>query len=481
MNIFAIRDSLKEKGAGRSTLGLNDIYGLKHSRKFRIKKDKIKLGTASIHLYTLQLLLPFNPFDLNDESYNIESPFIIRKSNTTGARALIAEMKSNRELAEFMCSRVGLKVEDLDLDNVDPETVKITKDISGEKSVFWTLFEPYRSLLPYVNTVQQFKYTKFGKFGRKFLSTTKLGDDGLPVGPVDLGYRLYELERALASEQINRICAEYKHGGIKFGKPDTDKSKEIKEVWDKLPVKNPYTIGVLRYITIPTDKEYIVGKETLEKIASGKGKSLQNFEVYGSGSLQEVAILEGYLNKLTDIHFDFLEIGIGYPEVEDDGKTNPQLLAYQRRDVSCNPVRRLHTYCNNLEEYYREFRDDENIFDEAVMLRSVGEFRRASDEVLLSAARDSLDLRQGLITQAIYEEHRDIIQQIDQTLSQNILEGILEDSVAEGDKKLNLTEYVKVTENTPNAGVSVLPDEEDEINVDDVDLDGVNLDDTELK
>src|SRR3712207_2756118 len=106
MSIYEIRDSLKEKGAGRSTLGLNDIYGLKHSRKFRIKKDKIKPGTASLHLYALQLLLPFNPFDLEDESYNIERPFIVRKSNTTGARALIAEMKVNRELAEFMCNRV---------------------------------------------------------------------------------------------------------------------------------------------------------------------------------------------------------------------------------------------------------------------------------------------------------------------------------------------------------------------------------------
>ena len=417
MDLSKLREYMEGKNAGKSELGMRNVNAFMKVDFTRLKKDKVVPGEASKKIYALQLSIPFDPLTGNTEVFNLDHPFNFPTSPTTAVIYLKQQMRENEGLKEMYAKLGGMTAEEYD----------VTEDKITEQDE--KVFKKYRTVLHYNLPVQKFNMSGFGKYGRKGLSQTKFDKYGRPVEK-DLGYQLYELEQALAFEEMAQIKKEYEPGGSKFGKPEKQKKDDFKAVFNRMLVSNPYRAGTVRLLTFELDANDDIKDK--DAVKSSTKDNLGQYEKYGSGSKNELSILTELLNTSVDKEFDYLEADVSYPNVTDVPEAERVLTAYQRKAFSKNPVNRIADIDEDFREKYREWRDNQDVFNEEVMMKSVWEYTPIDDNVLLEQYKSDLADKKDLITGAIASNFKGILAEIDEALSDELLDKMLDGEMIEG-------------------------------------------------
>lgn len=440
MELKVIQELMKDAGAGVSDLGLRDIDNFLRQGGKRLKKDGLVPGSTGKRLYALAMRFPFNPLNVEDKSFNSKRKWESPVSPTSTVRAIKAEMRKDENLHAFYADKGGMK----------PEEYDISSDAVTEQD--WRVFGSYRTLLHYSMRIVKSTMSGHGKFGRKFLSKCRYDADGTMTEKDD-AQLIHELEVAIANQRIKEIKEEYTSGS-KAGKPDKDMQDDIKAVWKRVKMTAPYFAGTIRVIVIPLNDDY-----EIEKPENVLKDGLSALEFYSGGSKQSIEKLLGYIGKKADKNFDYLEVDINYPKCPNVDKDEEPLESYQKRtENAINPVNPVASTIPGFNDAYIEYRDNQDIFNEQVMLDSVFEYKAIDSATLLELYKSDLEDKKEYIDEAAARNYKGLIERVSETINAELMDKLLEDELKQ--PLASLEDMATPSEETPGFGINIMPEDE---------------------
>jgi len=439
MDLTAVKELMKDATSGVSELGMRQIDNFLKQGGKRLKKDGLVPGSTGKRLYALAMRFPFNPMNPEDPRFNSKAKYESPVSPQTTVMALKAEMRTNKALHAFYAEKGGMTAEQYD----------VSKDEITEQD--WTVFGSYRTLLHYSMRIAKSTMSGHGKFGRKFLSKCRYDAEGVMTEKDD-AQLIHELEVSIANQRIKEIKDEYQTGS-KVGKPEKDMQDEIKAVWKKVKMSAPYFAGTIRVIVIPLNDDY-----EIEKPAEVLKDGIAQYEFYSGGSKQAVEKLTGLIGKKADRNFNYLEVDINYPKCPNVEKEQEPLESYQKRtENSINPVNPVATTVAGFNEAYVEYRDNQDVFNEQIMLDSVFEYKAIDSATLLELYKSDLEDKKEYIDEAAAKTYKDLIGRVDASINEELMDKMLNDELplASG----TLEDLAAPSEEEAGYGISVLPEE----------------------
>lgn len=443
MDLKAVKDLMKDATSGVSELGLRQIDNFLKQGGKRLKKDGLVPGSTGKRLYALAMRFPFNPMDPSDARFNSKNKYESPVSPETTVLAIKEEMRNNPELHKFYAEKGSMKAEEYDVS---------TNEITEQD---WAVFGSYRTLLHYSMRIVKSKMSGHGKYGRKFLSRCRYDADGVMVEKDD-AQLIHELEVAIANQKIKEIKDDYQKGS-KAGKPEKDMQDEIKAVWSKVKMSAPYYAGTIRVIVIPLNDDYEIEKPN-EVLKDG----IDQYEFYSGGSKQTVEKLTGLIGKKADRNFNYLEVDINYPKCPNVEKEQEPLESYQKRtENSINPVNPIAKTVSGFDAAYIEYRDNQDKFNEQVMLDSVFEYKAIDSATLLELYKADIEDKKEYIDEAAAKNYKDLINRIDSSISEELMDKMLNDELLPTMESLE--DLAAPSEEDAGFGISIMPEEDNVI------------------
>ena len=441
MDLSAVQELMKDSSAGVSELGMRDIDNFMKQGGRRLKRDGVVPGTIGKRIYALAIRFPFNPMDTSDSRFNRNAKWESPLSPETTVLALKAEMRKNEELHKFYAEKGGMTVEEY--------------DVSGETLTEqdWKVFGSYRGLLHYSMRIVKSSLTGHGKYGRKFLSKCKYDEDGNMVEKDD-AQLIHELEVAIANQRVNEIKEEYKTGS-KAGKPEKDMQEEIKMVWKGTKMSQPYFAGTVRTLVIELNEDF-----EIEKPGDILKEGIHSYEHYAGGSKQMIEKIGSVIGRKFDKNFNYIEVDIQYPKCPDVDKDQEARESYQKKqENSTNPTMRISEAIEGFDEAYRDFRDNQDIFCEKIMLDSVFEYHAIDSSSLLEYYKTDLSDKKEYISEQALQTYKDLIGRVDESLNEELLNKLLDEELPEQDIK-SLEDLAQGSEEMPGYGIEVTNEDE---------------------
>lgn len=389
-----------------------------------LKKFKMEPGSKYAMLVPLEMTLPFDPQTLSEEMFNIDNPLPLPGSPTTAVRNLKKMAKENAEFAKKLAECLEVKVDALntDVDSVDAREIRM-----------WHKLARIQIITGYVQHLNTRK-DKF-PFGRNVGVEPVLNDEGDVTDTVGAGGRLYHLESALISIEIQRINDSYEEGGVNADRPQKDKEAEIKTKWKERLIGNPYPIAFTRVIPFSIDNNSIIENKEINEWS--KNRKVQNLIRYQKIIRDRINTFESVLMSRNDIHMDFVEIHVDVPKEDPQtNKLNYQQINYAPAAASNSiflmdeEVPGKPTPINNLSGLKEEFiklRDNDKVWNDDNLRKSIIEYRIPGDQTLLAELANELSAYEDAMkSSAILKDYGDIIDKLDTTLTSKIAESLLD-------------------------------------------------------
>lgn len=426
--------------------------------KYRLKKLKTAEDTKYALLLPIELSVPFNPFDFKDESvFNAKHPFNFPGSVTTMLIKLKELLKADAEFAQFVAEDLGVEVADLRLDDPQALYKEDTK-----------VFAKYRRLLVYTDDVQCLHTDPASQYGIRRHVDVHYDENGdiqsVWTDPVtkerkeaSMGIQLYMLENALIALRIEEINKEFTEGDMK-NRPEAEKKAAIKAVYAERLITNPYVAGFTRAEVFTLTNDKLVDKESAADW--NRKKDLQALEHYVKVTTADLGKYQGFIGGRFDFNLDYLEINWSVPK-----KTSDQNVALQiDRDCASSDTRIMNAEngLKGFDEKYREYRDNLDMWDPAVMRRSVYDFFHITDDEITNQFRNNLKRYEDVMAnQVIAENYMDVMDKIDESLSSRVIEQITSNSGSTVElKQENLASIPKVTQETEDDDIGATAFEE---------------------
>lgn len=385
-----------------------------------LKKFKLEPEKVYTTLIPLELCLPFDPTTLETDVFNTSNPIPLPGSPTTVVKNLKLMAKENPDFAKKLAESLGVTVEDLKLD---------VEAIEKSEIKLWHKLCRIQFITGYVQHLNT-KKDKF-PFGRNVGCEAELSDEGLVEGTQGIGYRLYELESAMISIEIQRIRDSYESGGENADRPKKEMEDRIKKLWEDRLVGNPYQIAFCRVVIFSSSKDGEVCKEDIEQW--NKTKKIGTFMRYQKILRDRISQFEGVLMSKSDINMDFIEAIVDVPKANESGKINYQNVNYSTANRASSIFQLdedTNEPLNNLEGFREEFikvRDDEKVWSDDILKKSIIEYRIPSDTTLAAEVSNSLAVYEDAMkSQSLIQSYGDILNQINGTLHQEIVDKLLD-------------------------------------------------------
>ena len=435
MNVAGLRERIKEKDAGVSSMGMRKIDTMLKSRQQYLKKHKIVMGSTIRSLFPLELQLPFNPFDLDDTRFSSREMWKSPFSVTTTVLLMKEKMRINDALHELVASKAGMKKEDYDISLPEDGIDKLT-------DADYRVFAPFRRLLHYSMLCARATFTTYGKYPKKFLSRAEWDKDG-NLTTKDLAYKIFELENDIFKEKKSAIEEDYAEGGSKFGKPEEDMKNEIKAARESKKMSYPYLIGTARYTCYEIDKaskKPYVPETKVALTAEDIVTTMDDSQFYLGAQKDFLEELEGYMNEsLADMEIDknysrpidYLEVDINYPVKKEEGGMPAIAVSAKNKTVDWKPKFPIHTLSEGFLSKWIDLRDDEEKYSEKCMMDSVMEYKLVGNTELCEKYKKDLEGAKGLITEEMIKVHKELIGQVNSQLT-----GELVDQLIDGELKV---------------------------------------------
>lgn len=414
-----------------------------------LKKFKIEADKKYAVLYPLEMCLPFNPANPDDESYSISRPFVLPGSVTSAIIAVKSVAKQNPAVANKLADVLGVDVSALNLDG--ELVIKNGKATDAELAEIRMWHKLCR--IQFVTGYTQVLNTGKKQFAEKIGCEPIFDDDYNIIGTKGIGYTMFELETALISIKAQEIEDTYKPGGKNADKPQADCDAEKKALWKNRIISNPYALSYAQVVVFPLlNNEGKVLEESRE--AWAKDKSLRDRTFYTKITRNDVENTESYLSSdIYDCNIDFVEVMFTVPK--EDPKD--QMAIYREMNKSgasiLTTITRPQANLDGLAEKYREARDNTATWNEKTLKKSIYDYRLRSDEALASDIKNAIKgYDSAMKSPDILDKYSNALEIIDSQLVASLAEDIL--SGKGTDKVIDtkvFAEAPKVDENTPES------------------------------
>lgn len=407
-----------------------------------MKKAKYEAGKRYSQLYPLELCLPFDPETLSTEVFNQNNKLPMPGSPTTVALYLRHRASTDENFCNALCSALNCQKEELKVDS---------KDFTKDDINLWHKLARVQFITGYVQRLNT--DTSTYKFGRIIGCEAIVDDTGTVTGTNGVGYLLNELEKSICAVKVQELNKTFEEGGSNADLPDKEKDELRKKIWDNRFIGNPFEVAYTRIISFPVTSS---SKIDMEMVDSWNNKhSLMEFTFYQKIRRADLATIEeGLSGRVTDTAMDFIEVRVEVPK-NDNNKV--EYISISRKPCSgeesifANDKGRPLNDLTDFASYYRVQRDDENMWSDEILHRSIFELRVMSDKALLAEMKNCLKAYSDVMsrTPEIVKEYSAILESIDPVLTKEL-----------GDKLIDIDEDEELS--VPQDIVDVAPiDNED--------------------
>lgn len=388
--------------------------GSTYLKKFKLEADKFYAV-----LIPLEICLPFHPETLSDEIFNKDNPLPLPGSPTTAVLSIKEMARNNKEFADKLAEVMSCSVKDLCIDD---------NFITSDKEI--KVWHRLARLQYLTGTVQHLNTDSKFKFGRNIGCDPIIDDSGIITGTVGIGYQLYEMENAIISIKAQLINDSYEAGGANADRPTSERDASIKNLWKDRLIGNPYNLSFTRCIPFETDANGNLGVKTINDWK--KDKKIKNMLKYMKITTDKISIFESVLGEKADTSMDFVEIRISVPAPTDSDRIDYTKVNYSTasRDNSIfrmadDDVTPLHDL-KNFKEEFSKFRDNEKLWNDDQLRRSVYDFRQMTDDALIATMQESIKTYEDAMNSpSLIESYGHIISQINSTLMDEALTNII--------------------------------------------------------
>lgn len=414
-----------------------------------LKKFKIEADKKYAVLYPLEMFLPFNPTDLEDERYSISHPYVLPGSVTTAIAATKHIAQENPEVAKKLAQTLGVDVSALHLDS----TLEVTDGKATEEQIAEIHMWHKLCRIQFVTGYTQVLNTGKKPYAEKIGCEPVFDDDFNIIGTKGIGYQLYELENALISIKSQEIEDTYKPGGINADKTQADCDAEKKALWKNRIISNPYALSYAQVVVFPLlNNEGKVLEEARE--AWAKDKSLRTHTFYTKVTRNDIEAAESYLSSdVYDGNLDFIEIMWVVPK--EDPKD--QMAIYRELNKSgaslLTTITKPASGLPGLAAKYREAKDNTNTWNDKTLKKSIYDYRLRSDDALASDVKSAIKgYDSAMKSPEILDKYSQALEAIDSQLVASLADDILSGNGT--DKMIDTKVFAEapvVDENTPES------------------------------
>ena len=386
-----------------------------------IKKFKLDPDKQYTVLVPLELCLPFDPVTLSQEVFNQTNPLPLPGSVDSAIKMLKQTAKANDAFADKLAEVLGVTVEGLklDIDAVDSPTRLLFHKLSRIQFI--------TGYVQHMNT----KRDKF-PFGRNVGAEVVLDTDGNITDTQGVGYRLYEMESAIISVEVQRVRDSYEPGGENADRPAKEMENAIKQLWSDRLIGNPYQTAYCRVFAFTlANKDGELVQTDVD--AWNKTKKVSQFMRYMKLTREKMDTIESVLCTRSDVNTDFIEVIVDVPKAGDNGKINYQSVNYStanRASSIFQIAEETGKPINNIEGFtdeYIKLRDDDKLWNDDILKKSIIEYRIPSDSVMLAEMSNSLAVYEDAMKSAdILQSYGDILGQINSNLQSAIAAKIMD-------------------------------------------------------
>lgn len=386
-----------------------------------IKKFEYKANTKHVFLIPLELVLPFNPLDLEDETYNETNPFVLIGCPSIAVTVIKGQMRNDEKFKKKILSIMRLR--DESVLNLDTEGVK-----DMEEGRLWhKAFARVKYLVGWTQSLNDGTFPNPISIGCEPI----LNERGEVTGTKGVGYEYYLAESALLAAKKKLVTEEYE----KESRSDEDLKAAIKGINDGRILGNPRLTAFLRFIDIQVrNQEGQVSGDFLD--AWSEKHNIGAFDRYFKYSRKFDDTISPVIGSKTyDNEFDFLEIYFKIPEEDPADKSK------RFRDVTCStiasqasifkPDSREAEDLREVREAVKEYMSDTSKWNDDNFKRSIRELKVKSDADLSACLKNSIAKYEGVMTsEFIQMNYGETLSKIDSGLVSDAVEKILDgDSV----------------------------------------------------
>lgn len=385
-----------------------------------IKPFKVEPDTKWVLFFPLEVAVPFNPADVEDESFNSSNPFVMPGTVSAAVTVLKKLASSNDKIKELLCNAMGADEKDI---NWDIEGIKDTAE-----RMLWHKISRMSYLTKYTQKVWR-DLTK--KFPAKVGFEPVLDEEGEIIGSVGLGWNLHKLESDLINIKIQMLEEQFKPGGSRANEPKANLEAEIKSLWENKLIRNPYLESYTRVFAF---KLVNSGEGTIDdKVAKefNNSKKLAPYQFTMKVTTKDIAAYENaFASTKTDNHDNFIEAQLTIPAEDpkdnmaiykDQNRSNPN---YANTSISTDPA---HLNPDAFYEAFENFMLDEDLSSKALLEKSIYAYKRPSDTVLSDILKNNIVRYDAAMkSQSILDKYSETIALIDVDLTNKIAESIMD-------------------------------------------------------
>ena len=391
-------------------------FGKMFRNQGRVTKFKMEKGSEQTLIIPLSIALPFNPFDLEDETFSKLNPLFMAGSVEKAWEVLhqLCDLDESGYLKEELEGTIGSTIGDAEWEMQGPELAALLKNV--------------RKIDFKSDYTVKIDIPSFNQFGTRRRIESTVDSAGL-VKYSGLLYELSRLEQALIAPEMKELNDKLKKGGELGHLTKQQKSAKRQEVASKACLGRPGLFSCFRILHIPV-QDNIPSNEDAKMLATAK---LYDFEKWDKIDKDK---MEMYLSKLGgkyDKCPSYVEFRITV------GNEDNALQLYQNAQKTIAQADPLHEVVPEFYGEYLKYRDDDEHWKDETLLKSIPELKGIDDEELLTHYENNLsgyDL--SLFSSDILNKFGEIIQKVSPSKYDEIVEmvqqGLASDQVIPDDE-----------------------------------------------
>lgn len=405
------------------------------SSRYSIKRLKMEQGNG----FLVVPMMIHLPLAVNGSISQTDVPYL--GSYRTAIALIKALCNSNATYAENLKAILGEGFEKLNLAD---------SDVTDEEAA---VFKRYRKPLVYARSVMTVKALdskyQFGTPYRVNIATDPETGEYVDDVKNPLIYKLHRLETSCIATMVKQLREENEARGD-GRRTEADLNDQIKNLWDGRCISNPYNLGTTRVLFFKATKNFDADSSVTDKWKA-ELSTLKNYEYYIKINRSILENLEGCIGTKYDRYEDFLLIKQITPDF--DEKTRGT-AAQKISRTAAGSDEKLETMLDGFSTTYKEYRDNLDDWDENIILKCAFEYRTISDSAISDIFKNYMPmLSSAMKTAEIAEKYQEVIQMVDTTLSDSLLESAMLGELQEaGDTSKEISEAPIVSEDTPGYG-----------------------------
>ena len=373
-------------------------YGKMFRNEGRVTKFKLERNSEQTLIIPLSIALPFNPFDLEDETYSKINPFFMAGSVEKAWAVLHQVATINPELKDELESCIGARIGEAEWEMQGQELCALLKAV--------------RKIDFKSDYTVKIDIPSFNQYSTRRRIDSTVDSAGL-VKYSGLLYELSRLEQALIAPEMKELNEKLKKDGEWGHLTKQQKSAKRQEVASKACLGRPALFNCYRILHIPI-VDNVPSDEDRRLLSTAK---LYDFEKWDKIDKDR---LELYLSKLggkydkCPSYVEFRIIG---------GNEDNALQLFQNAQKSIAQAEPLHEVVPEFYPEYLKYRDDDEHWKDETLLKSIPELKNIDDNELMTHYENNLqnyDL--SLFRREVVEKFGDVIQRVSPTKYEEIVE-----------------------------------------------------------